>query len=143
MISTESGRYAIRAMIHLAQSRSGPVPASEIADAECIPPHYLAKVLQDLSHQGLLESTRGRGGGFSLLHLPEEIRVIEILEAVENVRRFREECVLGLEACSDDLPCPLHRTWKGYRDRALDALHKLTLADLVQELEKKRRRHGA
>lgn len=140
MIYTDSGKYAIRALTYMAArpDKDNPVAAADVAEAEEIPPYYLAKVLQDLARADLLSSVRGRGGGFLLKRAPEDIAVLEILEAVENVRRLTTECVLGLDQCNDDVPCPLHNTWKQFRENLLANLHKLTLRDMVLELERKR-----
>jgi Rrf2 family protein len=142
MIQTDSGKYAIRAMAYIAarEEPAEPISAAEVAEAEAIPPYYLAKVLQDLARAGILSSVRGRGGGFKLLRKPEEIPVMEILEAVENIRKLTSECVLGLDECSDEAPCAMHTTWKAFRDRLLVQLEDMTVADLVVELERKRRR---
>lgn len=141
MIYTDSGKYAIRALTYMAgqEDRESPVSAADVAEAENIPPYYLAKVLQDLARANLLNSVRGRGGGFVLRREPEEIEVLEILEAVENIRRLTQECVLGLDQCNDEVSCPLHDTWKKFREDLLDNLHDLTLRDLVLEMEKKRK----
>lgn len=141
MIYTDSGKYAIRALTYMAgqEDLSNPVSAADVAEAENIPPYYLAKVLQDLARADLLSSVRGRGGGFLLKRAPEDIEVLEILEAVENIRRLTTECVLGLDECNDQVPCPLHSTWKEFRENLLGNLHQLTLQDMVDELGKKRR----
>lgn len=140
MIYTDSGKYAIRALTYMAAQANtdSPVAAADVAEAEDIPPYYLAKVLQDLARADLLSSVRGRGGGFRLKRPAEDIAVLEILEAVENVRRLTKECVLGLDRCNDEVPCPLHDTWKKFRESLLGNLHELTLRDMVTELEKKR-----
>jgi Rrf2 family protein len=140
MIYTDSGRYAIRALTYMAsqEDQSSPAAAADVAEAENIPPYYLAKVLQDLARADLLRSVRGRGGGFLLKRAPEDIKVLEILEAVENIRRLTTECVLGLDQCNDEVSCPLHATWKQFRGELLDNLHHMTLRDLVVELERKR-----
>lgn len=140
MIYTDSGKYAIRALTYMAarEDLDSPAAAADVAEAENIPPYYLAKVLQDLARADLLTSVRGRGGGFLLRRPPEDIRVMEILEAVENVRRLTTECVLGLDECSDEVSCPLHDTWKKFRDNLLDNFNQLTLADMVTELRRKR-----
>jgi len=140
MIYTDSGKYAIRALTYLAALPEEDLPASaaDVAEAENIPPYYLAKVLQDLARADLLTSVRGRGGGFLLKRPADQIRVLEVLEAVENIRRLTEECVLGLDRCSDEVSCPLHETWKEFRDTLLAKLENATLADMVAELEAKR-----
>lgn len=141
MIYTDSGKYAIRALTCMAgqEDRQNPVSAADVAAAENIPPFYLAKVLQDLARADLLNSVRGRGGGFVLKRAPEDIKVLDILESVEDIRRLTTECVLGLDECNDDVPCPLHETWKRFRENLLGDLDKLTLQDLVVELAKKRK----
>ncbi len=140
MIYTDSGKYAIRALTYMAarEDQESPASAADVAEAENIPPYYLAKVLQDLARADLLSSVRGRGGGFLLRREPEDIKVMEILEAVENVRRLTTECVLGLDECNDEAACPLHDTWTEFRENLLDSFTELTLADMVKELVRKR-----
>jgi len=108
MIYTDSGKYAIRALVYLAgrSDEELPVSAAEVAESEDIPPYYLAKVMQDLARAGLLRSVRGRGGGFALKRPADKIGVLDILGSVENVRRLTTECVLGLDQCNDEVPCP-------------------------------------
>ncbi len=140
MTLTDSGKYAIRALVHLA-ARSDeelPVSAAAVAESEDIPPYYLAKVMHDLARAGLLRSVRGRGGGFALKNSADTIGVLEILAPVENVRRLTTECVLGLDQCNDEVPCCLHDNWKNFREMLLSNLSELTLADLVVELARKR-----
>ena len=138
MIYSKSGRYAIRAMVHIALHPGELVRAADIAAAESIPPSYLAKVLQSLKRKRLLSSTRGRTGGFQLGRPAETITAIQVVDAVEDTRRLREECVLGLEVCSDSTPCSLHKHWGPFRDRALEILGSLTVAEMAGELTSKR-----
>ena len=81
---------------------------------------------------------RGRTGGFRLNRPAENIKVMEVLEAVENVNRITIDCFLGLDQCSDSAPCPMHDTWKLFRKDFLDWANETTIADLVLELERKR-----
>ncbi len=140
MIYTDSGKYAIRALTHMAchSSQDEPLSAADIAEAEHIPPYYLAKVLQDLARADLLNSVRGRGGGFLLKRSAKNIKVLEILEAVENIKRITTACVLGLDQCDDTVPCPMHETWKQFRENFLQRITEMTLDDLAVELSRKR-----
>ena len=144
MIYTDSGKYAIRAVTHMAgrENLEEPVSAAEIAAAEGIPPFYMAKVLQDLARADILDSLRGRGGGFVLRGPPKKLRVLDVLDAVEDIRRLTKECILGLDDCTDDAPCPLHVTWKRFRESLLGRLERLTVADLATELARKRKTLG-
>jgi Rrf2 family iron-sulfur cluster assembly transcriptional regulator len=141
MIYTGSAKYAIRAMVCLAINNvdGKPFSAAGVAEAEQIPPFYLAKVLQDLGRAGLLKSARGRGGGFFLSRPADEITLIEVIGAVEDSARLESECVLGIDECNDEAACPMHDTWKAFRDSALDALRTLTVANLVTELLRKKK----
>lgn len=139
MIYTETGRYAIRALLYLADHLSAKtVTASEIAASEDIPPYYLAKVLKDLSNAGILSSVRGRGGGFQLSRPAGDISVLEVLEAAEDLSRRVKACVLGLDDCNSDVPCAMHEYWSSFREHTLETLGRLTVADLLQELHDKR-----
>lgn len=139
MIYTETGRYAIRALLYLADHpATKTVTASEIAAAEDIPPYYLAKVLKDLSNAGILASVRGRGGGFQLSRPPGEITLLQALEAAEDLSRRVRACVLGLDDCNSEAPCAMHEYWSGFRDTTLETLGRLTVADLLHELHDKR-----
>ena len=144
MIYTDSGKYAIRAITYLAACPEEllPVSAADVAESESIPPYYLAKVLQDLARVGILESVRGRGGGFLLKNSPDEIRVMDVLRAVENTNRLTEDCVLGIAECNDDVPCPMHETWQSFRASLLSKLENMTVTDLVEEMERKRTHLG-
>ena len=65
----------------------------------------MAKVFQKLVHAGLLQSAKGRGGGFCLARPAHEIRLIQIVEAMEGPQAY-DRCVVGLERCTDHMPCP-------------------------------------
>ena len=102
-----------------------------IADELDVPAQYLAKILQDLARIGLLQSTRGRGGGFRLGRAPEDIRLLEVVEAVDGPGFSEEGCVLGLQECSKIHPCPLHWQWKEIRDALIETLGETTLQDIA------------
>ena len=110
-----------------------PVSAAEVAREEGIPPYYLAKVLQDLAKGGILESVRGRGGGFRLSRPAEEIAVVEVLRVVEDVDSVLTDCILGLDECSDVTPCSMHDVWGGYRETFWNQLCTTMIADLARK----------
>lgn len=129
---TTTGEYALRAMAYMAQIPQGQyVLAKDMGKELGIPPNYLSKVLQALTRQGLLESMRGRNGGFCMDRPPEEICLFEILAAVEPMRRY-ETCILGQKKCCDETACPIHFTWKEARDKVLSMFQKTPLTMLIQ-----------
>jgi len=139
MIYSRSSEYAIRAFVHLAQVPDGKFAmVKQIAAEEDIPTHFLAKILQQLARKGLLRSSKGPTGGFSLRVPADEVRLLDIVEALDGLTEY-EKCASGLSECSDDMPCPLHDSWKGLRSRILVYLGRNTIADLAKALEQKRR----
>jgi Rrf2 family transcriptional regulator, iron-sulfur cluster assembly transcription factor len=136
MIFSRPCEYAIRALTHMAASPAEITSALEIAKAEDIPLPVLSKVLQELVRKGLLESRRGPGGGFQLSRRPELIVLRDIVAAIDGLDHFMD-CVAGLKVCSEEAPCPLHKTWTGMRTQILSSLETTTLAQMSQVAQKK------
>jgi len=142
MIYSRSSEYAIRAFVHLAQVPDGKYAmVKQIAAEEEIPSHFLAKILQQLARKGLLRSSKGPTGGFTLRVPADEIRLVDIVEALDGLGEY-QKCTSGLAECSDDMPCALHDSWKALRSRIMDYLGRNTIADLAKTLEQKRRLLG-
>jgi len=106
MIS-QTTEYALRAVVYLAQHADESWTTKQIAAATRVPAGYLSKVLQGLSRAGLISSQRGRHGGFQLAGDPEQLTVLEVINAVEPIRRITR-CPLNLSSHGTDL-CPLHQ----------------------------------
>ena len=124
--------YAIRAMMEIARRPQGEfVLAKELADKLDIPHHYLSKILQQLVRSRILESTRGRLGGFRLMRKPEDILLLDLVAPFEDIQKT-EECVLGEAKCSDATACPLHEFWKSVRSRYEEQLHTKTLLEFAK-----------
>lgn len=131
--------YAIRAAIEIAtRSVEQPVLASELAQSLGIPQHYLSKILQQLVRAGVLDSTRGRRGGFVLRRPAAQIKLRDVVAPFENLRKC-EECILGQPICSSAGACPLHDFWKVVRERYLEELDTRTLGDLASHQLKRLR----
>jgi Rrf2 family protein len=127
MILSRTSQYAIQALIHLAMQPPGqPVLARAVASHLSVPPAYLAKILQTLTRGGLVRSFRGRSGGFCLKEGADKTTILAIMALIEGPG-LSESCVLGLKACEDDNPCPMHRRWKPLKQRLLDLLQDQTL----------------
>lgn len=143
MIYSTSTQYALRALIHLAMvGGPHPVLVRDIAAAENVPKQFLSKILHTLRTRGLVESTKGPGGGFLLTRDRKTIRVSEVIEALDGPTQFDRSCILGLEECSDNAPCALHDAWKQFREEYVKKLTSLTLDDLVKTLERKQSQPG-
>ena len=126
--------YAIEGLLALAARPFGSVMLlRDIAQAREVPESFLAKIFQKLARGGLLHSSRGRVRGYSLARRPREIRVKEIILAVEGADFF-DRCIFWSDRCSDSNPCALHDRWARVRKRMISELmEKSTLAELARK----------
>jgi Rrf2 family protein len=134
MIYSKSSEYAIRATIHLAQLEDGHCAmAKDIATEEGIPAPFLAKILQELARKGVLRSVKGPSGGFSLKRRASEIRLVDIVGAIDGLSHY-SGCVAGFDECSDQTACPLHHSWMALHSRIMEYLERNTVGSLVKSL---------
>lgn len=138
MIYSRAAEYAIRAFVELAQAPPGQYRmAKQIAEQCDIPAHFLAKILQQLARQGILKSSKGPTGGFSLRRPPSEISLLEIVETVDGLENY-QRCLGGMVECNDRAHCGMHDSWKALRSRIMDYLEGTSIADLAKALDDKR-----
>ena len=137
MLYSATTQYAIRALAYMATLPAGQrILARDLADATGVPRQFLGKILHRLARHGLLESAKGRGGGFRFARKPEDITLAEVVALVEGPDLLGH-CVLGFETCDDTQPCPLHDQWDGLRERMRERMHGSTLADLGRSVNAK------
>lgn len=139
MLYTKSSEYAIQAMIYLAEKNSpNPIMISEIASAYNIPQQFLAKIAQTLVKHRLLIAIRGRNGGVKLGDDPKKIHLNQIVNAIDGPPPEKLPCVIGIDDCSDEAPCPLHHRWKVIREDIREMFVSENLADLAKRVVEKR-----
>ena len=131
MMISQTAEYALRAVVWLGGRPDEPVGTKQISQAAQVPAGYLSKVLQMLARAGLVVSTAGRSGGFRLTRRPEEISVLDVINAVDPIERIRE-CPLHLAGHGRDL-CPLHRRLDDAMAQMETAFAQSTVADLLAE----------
>lgn len=143
MIHSPTCQHALRALIYLAEKNApGPVLVREIAEAADVPQPSLAKILHSLRGRGLVRSTKGPGGGYQLARPGDQVRVLDVIEAVDGRIELDSVCVLGLDTCSDEAPCALHDVWKLFRQNYAATLSNMTLRNAAEVLKKKRSTRG-
>lgn len=119
--------YALQGILYLAENRQrGNISAAEIATDLGISQEFISKTLQGLVKVGMIQSSRGKTGGFSLARDPENITLLEIVKIIDGNEAF-ENCVLGLPQCHSDAPCALHEKWLPLRDSAHAMLSNTTV----------------
>jgi Rrf2 family protein len=123
---TRQADYAVRAVAFLARLGSDCRAAtSQIAEEQKIPPSFLAKIVSQLSVAGLLQTSRGARGGVSLARSPEEITLLEVVEAIDGPI-FLNECVSDAGACNFSEDCPMHPIWCEAQEHLIDRLRETT-----------------
>jgi Rrf2 family protein len=122
--------YAVRAAAELAAAGEGPVKGEALANAQGIPLKFLENILGELRHAGLVRSQRGTEGGYWLARPPEEIRIADVIRAVEgplaSVRGEPAETVKYSGAAE-----PLGRLWVAVRANLRAVLEVVTIADVA------------
>ena len=124
--------YALRAVIHLARRDDRrPSSVAEIALREGVPKKFLEKIIQDLIHHGLVHSTRGAQGGYTLARAPEMITFKDVIEAIEGPVSINV-CVgeNGDHECAKFPNCGMLWVWKEAQKRMMDLFASTTLADV-------------
>jgi len=128
-VISQTAEYALRAMICLAADPKRSLTTQQLAAATRVPAGSLSKVLQTLGRSGLVVSQRGLGGGFAAGADPKGISVLDVINAVDPIRRIRS-CPLHLNAHGTEL-CPLHRRLGDAMAVAEKAFAETTLAELL------------
>lgn len=129
---TTKGRYAVTAMLDLAiHYDKGTVALSDVAARQGISLSYLEQLFAQLRRRGLVDSTRGPGGGYSLKHSPHAIAVAQIIDAIDE-HIDATQCG-GEMNCQDDRPCLTHYLWEDLSAQIREFLANITLGDLVNQ----------
>ena len=127
---TRQADYAVRAVLHLARSGDIRTAASVNAEEQKIPPSFLAKIISQLSIAGLLHTSRGARGGVTLARQPEEITLLEVIEANDGPIQLNE-CVGDTGVCSFDDSCPLRPVWCDAQEDLVNRLKGTNFADMM------------
>jgi Rrf2 family protein len=137
MIFTNATEYAIRGLAELAaRSTGGNMLLDQLVMGTDLPRDFMAKIFQKLVRGGILVSAKGRGGGFALARPAHQISLLHVIEAMEGPQLL-DRCVVGLERCTDQMPCPQHDLYKPIRQRLKDYLSTTSVADLASSLKTK------
>src|SRR5512147_203720 len=126
---TRQADYAVRAVHYLAGLGADQRAAtSQIAQEQRIPPSFLAKIVSQLSVAGLLQTSRGARGGVSLARSPEEISLLEVVEAIDGPI-YLNECVADRGAnCIFGEDCPMRPVWCEAQANLVETLKSTTFA---------------
>ena len=142
---TTWAEYGLICALHLAKrTGEGPLTGREIAAGERLPADYVEQILLRLRRAGIVNSTRGARGGYTLSKPPEEISVREVIAASE-LATFDLHCVshpVGEERCSESQSCSIRPVWMMLQRKIDDVLESVHLGDLLVDERTVRQRVG-
>lgn len=130
---TRQADYALRAMLYLAEKYPAQkkVPTSEIAKHMRIPPSFLAKIISQLNIVGLIQTSRGAQGGVYMARQPENICVLEVVEAIDGPISLNE-CSAQPDGCPFGEDCPIRPIWCSTQHDLVDKLRLTSFQQLLQ-----------
>ncbi len=133
MTLSKRGDYVVRSALALARAwpTGEPRKIREVVAEMGVPQTFASQILAELVRAGLASSKAGKDGGYRLSRPPEEIALVDVVEAGEGPLRA-ERCALGDGPCRWDAVCPLHETWRTATEALREVLGSTTLADLAQ-----------
>jgi Rrf2 family protein len=130
---TRAADYGVRVMIHLAGSPAvGRVSLPELAAAADAPESFLSKVLQALSHAGLISSRRGQSGGFQISERGRAASMLEVIEAIDGPICLNI-CLVSGRSCNRKAHCPAHPVWAQAQMAMLEVLSGAMIAEMAAE----------
>lgn len=137
MVITRATEYAVRTVIFLAQQpKSEIVLKKDICHTQEVTPAFLTKILQPLIKAGIVSSQRGVGGGFLLARDPNEITLLDILQAEEGQLKLNH-CLVDTDVCHRDAYCSAHEVWHEAQAKMAQVLQRYSVADMVRRQNEK------
>jgi Rrf2 family protein len=132
-------QYGLKAMLNLASHYGeGPVLIAAISETEGIPVRFLELILLDLKNRGLLQSKKGKGGGYELNRPPSTITIGSLVRMMEGplapLPCASETAFKPCEECPDIEGCGLRIVMRQVRDAVAEVLDRTTLADLLRQM---------
>ena len=134
MFFSKSFGYALRGVLYVAMmsDEKKRVQIDEIAERLSVPKHFLGKILNKVVKDGILDSTKGPYGGFSVNENTLSTPLIKVLEVTEGLEQFAV-CALGLRKCDSSNPCPVHSHIDNFREDFKRTLTDTTINNLLTE----------
>ena len=132
-------RYALKALINLARAGGAPRGVSLIAAEENIPRKFLEAIMSDLRRSGLVESTRGKSGGYKLICSPGRLTIGQIIRAVDGpiapTRCVSASAYAKCDDCPDEMMCAIRPLMQEVREAISRAVDLKTLEALARETD--------
>ena len=136
---TDYTDYTLRVLMFCALHPERSITIAELAESHAVSKNHLMKIVNDLARQGLLQTTRGRGGGLRLLKAASDIRIGDVVRRTETDFRMVECFDASHNACTLTAHCQLKQVFRTALQSYLAELDKVTLADITRARPASRR----
>jgi Rrf2 family protein len=137
-------KYAINALLYLARHQGkGPILISTVATEQNIPQKFLEAILLDLKNAGILNSKKGKGGGYYMVKHPDDVNMAQVMRLFDGAIAFLP-CVTyqyyeRCEECRDEATCGIRDVFKEVRDSTVGILKQATLSEIMKREEARER----
>jgi Rrf2 family protein len=137
---TNKAKYALRALFALSEKYDeGPILISDLAEQEGIPKKFLELILLELKNHGILQSKKGKGGGYFLGRTPDLIHLGQVIRIVDGplapLPCVSQTAYRRCDECEDELTCGVRMVMKEVRDATSKILDGTTLADVLELMD--------
>jgi len=144
-VLSRKSKYGLKALLALAREAGhDPVPIAELADRDAIPKKFLEAILLELKRHGVVQSQKGKGGGYFLRRPPAEITFGEVIRVLDgplaNVPCVSQTAYMRCAECLDEQTCGVRLAMKEVRDATAQILDHTSLADVNVRLARRRRK---
>jgi Rrf2 family protein len=129
MVLTNTTEYALRILAFMVRDPEQKYSAKYLVDELKISDNYLRRIMTDLTKAGFIKSIQGRDGGYVFNRNLNEISLMDIIDATEDINKH-VSCVLGFSLCSEADPCALHNTFKQLRADFMDIVKNKNLSNI-------------
>jgi Rrf2 family protein len=141
---SRKSKYGLKALLLLAEKPDrGPVLIAELAEREALPRKFLEAILVDLKRHGIVESRKGKGGGYALVRRPEEVTFGEVIRVLEGplalVPCVSQTAYRPCAECVDEATCGVRLAMQRVREATAEILDGTTLADINRRVRRKKR----
>jgi len=134
MFFSKSFGYALRGVLYVATmgEEKRKIRIDEMAARLSVPRHFLGKIMNKVAKNGILNSTKGPNGGFSLNDATSNTTLLSLIETMDGTQQF-DTCLLRSKKCSEETPCPLHLLMKTQRDDLMTIFVDTTVLSLLKD----------
>lgn len=136
MLYTKTCEYALRVLVYLSLKEGDELVKSALIGKEArVPEAYTSKIFRRLVQAEILVSKPGPKGGVAYAKPPAKVSLFDVIQVIDDASSF-DDCVMGLERCTEKLACPLHYIWKDAKEEMILKLKNTTILDLSKKADR-------